>query len=73
LTPFTAMLWWAMNAIRKYRKAKGMTLVQLAEKLELSPSSLSRWETGKKVPAEAVKRVAEVTGLKRKEIRPDLY
>lgn len=36
--------------IRKYRKAKGLSQNQLAEKIRISPQSISKWECGTSVP-----------------------
>ena len=38
------------NQIRELRKAKGMTQEQLAEKLNLSPQAVSKWELGSGCP-----------------------
>ena len=36
--------------IKEIRKEKGLTQEQLAEKLDVSQKSVSRWETGKTMP-----------------------
>ena len=38
------------NFIKKLRKEKGMTQSQLAEKLNISFQSVSKWETGETLP-----------------------
>lgn len=38
------------NNIKKYRKLKGLTQNELAEKLLISPQSVSKWECGLSVP-----------------------
>ena len=42
--------------IRKYRKAKGLSQEQLAEKLGVSNKTISKWETGKCMPDYSIVR-----------------
>ena len=47
--------------IKAARLAKGLTQVQLADKLNVTQKYLSRWETGERVPAlESIKILCEV-------------
>lgn len=51
-----------MNALRSFRKSKGIRLHQMAESLEVSVATLSRIETGKQWPDRSFfERVAEAT------------
>lgn len=47
------------NRIRTERRARGMTLKDLADVSGLSESSLSRYERGGDVPASALQRIAD--------------
>lgn len=38
------------ESLVEFRKAKGMTQKDLAEKLNVSDKAISRWETGKNYP-----------------------
>jgi hypothetical protein len=44
--------------------------VQIAKACDISPQSVTQW---KKVPAHWVQTVAEVTGWKPEDIRPDIF
>ena len=39
-----------MTAIRRYRKARGLTQAEFAEALGMSQASISRFETGERKP-----------------------
>lgn len=54
-----------MRAIRK-----AGTITKLAEELGIQPESVCVW---RRVPAERVLQVEHLTGVKRWELRPDLY
>lgn len=47
-----------MNSIRKYREAAGLTQLELAKAIDISMMSLSRYETGVRVP-----RWTEITAM----------
>lgn len=51
--------------ITKYRKAHGLTQVELAEKLNYSDKAVSKWERGEAVPELCVlKQIADFFGVK---------
>lgn len=54
----------ALNLIR------GKTRVALARKLGITRQAIGLW---KKIPAERVVEIEEVTGIPREQLRPDLY
>ena len=48
------------NVFKKLRKARGYTQTQLAQKLQVGPSCISMYETGKREPDSAMlKRIAD--------------
>lgn len=47
------------NFLKKLRKEKGITQEQLAEILNVSGRTVSRWETGKNVPGQEVLNAAK--------------
>ena len=52
-----------MHPLRKYRLKKGLTVEQLAQRLGVAKSAVSRWENGVMIPRPATMRlVMEVTG-----------
>lgn len=61
------------NILRKWREENRLTQTELAERIGIDQPSLSRWERGGKIPAERVRKVSEVTGIPREELRPDLF
>jgi transcriptional regulator with XRE-family HTH domain len=66
-----------MNAVserlQQYRKNEGLTRTQAAAKVEVSRSTWFRWESGvRRIDGEKLQKVAEVTGIPAKELRPDL-
>lgn len=49
--------------IRMLRKRLGMTMYELADRMGVSVASVSRWETGKELPASArLVALADVLG-----------
>lgn len=38
------------NNLRRYRQAEGLTQIQLAEKIGVSPQAIASWENGRRVP-----------------------
>lgn len=49
-----------MQNLKKYRKAKGLTQEELAVMVEITASSISQYETGKKTPSfENALKIAE--------------
>lgn len=61
----------AMN-LRRYLARKGATQAELADKLGINQSTLSRWLT-RGVPPMRVRAVAKATGLTPAQLRPDLW
>lgn len=50
-----------------------ITRAELAARLGVSPSSVTRWESGERRPdAETMARIATVTGIRPQDLRPDL-
>lgn len=50
-----------MNRIAELRKAVGLTQKELAKKLEISPVTLSRYETGDRIPNfDILKKMSEI-------------
>ena len=62
------------NSIRTLRRENGLTLTDLATQIPATKAELSRWETGaRKVPATRAARIAEITGIPRHVLRPDVF
>lgn len=57
------------NPIQKATRAAGGQSA-LAEKLGISYQSIQQW---RRIPAERVVDIERVTGIPRRELRPDLY
>lgn len=50
-----------------------LTRIALAERLGVSPGTITRWESGQRQPeAEMLARIAECTGIAPRILRPDL-
>lgn len=61
------------HPLKSYRERHGYTQTALAKELGVSSITVSRWETGaRKIDPDLVPSVAEKTGLRPKELRPDL-
>ena len=53
------------NAIREYRKKRGMNQFELAEEIGVSVDSVRRWESNKQYPrADEMKNLASVLGVR---------
>jgi len=51
------------NKVAKYRKKSGLTQIELAEKLDISQSTLSSWESGKLTPSMPhIEQMAKIFG-----------
>ena len=57
------------KAIRKYRIAKGMTVIELAKKLNVSRTMIYKYETGANMPTpKMVIKIAKVLGVEPLEL-----
>jgi transcriptional regulator with XRE-family HTH domain len=55
--------------IRDFRSAKNISAAEMGRKLGVSQSTVSDWETGKKMPrAEVIEKIADYFGIMRTEI-----
>ena len=63
-----------MNALSKFRAREGLTQAQVADLLNTTKATVSRWESEKRLvaPAAAV-AIERKLGIPRHEIRPDLF
>lgn len=62
------------NAIFRFRKESGLSAKEVADKFGVDRATLLRWEV--EAPSIPVKRLDDaerITGLSRREIRPDLF
>lgn len=59
------------TVLEKWLDDNDKTQRWLAEQFDVQPPSVNAWL--KKVPAERVPRVSEITGLSMHELRPDVY
>jgi DNA-binding transcriptional regulator YdaS (Cro superfamily) len=50
-----------------------IVISELASRLNISRGSVYKWKWANKIPAERVVAVEAITGIKREELRPDLY
>lgn len=46
---------------------------ELATRLNISRGSVYKWKWADKIPAERVVAVEAITGIKREDLRPDLF
>ncbi len=52
------------SPLKIYRTAQGMTQVALAERLDVSKGTISRWESGTRTPRRPeLRKIAELTGI----------
>jgi transcriptional regulator with XRE-family HTH domain len=59
-----------MKTIEEFRKEKGLTQLKMAYALDVTPSTISNWETGKFEPKVAqLRRLAELFGVRMDEIK----
>lgn len=61
-----------MTALQTSLRKRQLCLADLARLVAVDKSTVTRWAR-KTVPAERVVEVERVTGISRKELRPDLY
>jgi DNA-binding transcriptional regulator YdaS (Cro superfamily) len=55
-----------------FRRRENLTQAQLAERIGVKPPAICKWES-RRIPAERVVQVEQVTGVPRHLLRPDLY
>lgn len=56
--------WTFQDRLRKAREHAGLNQSALAEKLEVAPGTIQRWETGVRSPSKkSLQALAEVTGV----------
>ena len=52
------------SPLKTYRTAQGMTQVALAERLDVSKGTVSRWESGARTPRRReLTKIADLTGI----------
>ncbi|KNY13115.1 hypothetical protein AKG11_31080 [Shinella sp. SUS2] len=62
-----------MEKIRTWRKARKLSIEEAGDLVGVSGVQWSRYETGKRrIPAENLQVVSEITGIPPHELRPDL-
>ena len=59
-----------MNNENLWQKIK---VSELASRLDISRGSVYKWKWADKIPAERVLAVEAITGIPRRELRPDLF
>lgn len=58
-----------VHPLRRYRDTIGITQLELANQLGVTNVTVSRWETGKRVPRpRVVTEISEKTGISRAEL-----
>jgi transcriptional regulator with XRE-family HTH domain len=62
-----------LEALKTYRRERGITQEQLADELGTAPMTVSRWETGQRmIDVDLLPDVSKKTGIPRRLLRPDL-
>ncbi|PSU44270.1 XRE family transcriptional regulator [Photobacterium frigidiphilum] len=60
--------------LKNYRYKNSLTQLELGEILDMEQGTISNLENGRRrLDATKVKRVSELTGISKHELRPDLY
>ncbi len=55
--------WYEANPLRQFRRVSGITIIEIAEALNVDKSMISRWEIGSHRPkVEAFVEIAELLG-----------
>jgi len=63
-----------MKPLTQYMERQQITQAAMAEKLGVSPSTISLWLAAKRLPsASLTKRIEAVTGIPRIDLRPDIF
>ena len=60
------------NALTQFRKTHGLTLADMAERLNVATSTVCKWEL-RRVPADRVVEIETTLGIPRHDLRPDLF
>lgn len=61
-----------VHPLSAYRKEHSLTLAGLARMLDVYPSTVLRWERGRKINENDLPKVSEATGIAPADLRPDL-
>lgn len=61
-----------MTELRKYLDAERGRAIELARALAVTPGAITQW-ADKQVPAERIFKVADLTGIPAKKLRPDIF
>ena len=62
-----------LKVLANWREAAEKTQADLAKDLEVAVMTVSRWETGdRKIGVKTLPEVSRVTGIPKRELRPDL-
>lgn len=62
------------SPLTQFRTANGLTLEALGESLAVDKSTVLRWERGSTpIPVNKLAMIAEVTGIPREKLRPDIF
>ncbi len=63
-----------MKELRTYRKKNNLSCAALGELLGVTRVTVFRWEDGtRRIGLSVLSRVAEVTGIPREKLRPDIF
>jgi len=61
------------HPLKTFREQRSLTRAELAEMLDVTPSTVWRWEKGKRsVGKNDLPRISEATGIAPADLRPDL-
>lgn len=61
------------HPLTAYREANNLTKAALAELLDVSRASITRWEAGKRKPdRDELVKITHRTGISARDLRPDL-
>jgi transcriptional regulator with XRE-family HTH domain len=62
-----------VHPLSTYRKEHSLTLAELGRMLGVYPSTVFRWERGKrKISEDDIPKISEATGIAPADLRPDL-
>lgn len=61
------------HPLKAYRTSNGLTQQGLADLLDVERTTVARWECGdRQIDKELVPKVSQITGIAKRELRPDL-